>query len=685
MEIMKASSLQPLPSEWHAPSPIAEDPAPPSMEQVFPTTENREQPKPSVSLDISPPRVEQSVVIVKAPVVQQSRALIQAPAPPPHRPVVPPRSQENRYVALRPPVVLKEVNATRTGAMSVALHKFLKARDTNTKEIAQNLCESILRSNQTLVDAPITRPAISNERLVQEAMNKTQAIRRESHAKVSQNLLERFNKRAEDLTEKNRRLRAEYKAHHDRWTAHCRRLDKVMAASNAEGVPQRSTRSSRRSGFFGDAARSDLEMEQIIASLGSEDMTDPNVLAMHNMAVIPDLISTTDEAYKLGISYLDDNGMVDDPVQNYNVYEALGAWTAEERDIFLKKYAAHPKQFGAISAAIPGKTTSQCILFYYLHKKDLIDFRAVIAQLGTKRKRGRKAKGKSNALLADIRKQVGESEEIVSTDTKHAYRFTMAGRAAAGRRANLIMPTLVKLGSVPKKSAAPLVQTVASPVQAIAPPIVPPAQAVAPPAQTTVQTIAFPAAPPVPAPMEVTTLQSHDKETPIQTPMRRISPSEDGAEMGTIVVAPQKKKKKSVILSTEPSSAAGVEQALIAPKPVEKPKEKVKRPPGRPPKKNKQQQGTPGASGSTQKTTTTSYVWTQAEGDAYEDLLAIYGRDFVKIAADMPAKTALQCRNYYRNHSIDLEPIAEEAERRLKENPPSAVASFDLVYDPSEN
>ncbi|KIJ36742.1 hypothetical protein M422DRAFT_178906, partial [Sphaerobolus stellatus SS14] len=264
--------------------------------------------------------------------------------------------------------------------------------------------ESVLLANNALKDSPIIRTATANEDLVQATFEESLAMRSESHAQVSHTLLEKFTRRTKELSEKTRRLRTEYKGYHDRWVAYCRKLDEAMAASAAEGIPPRSTRASRRSGFYRDAARSDFEMEEIIASLGTEDLTDPNVLAMRNMAVIPDLISTTDPA-QLDVSYADDNGLVDDPADTFDVYDALGCWTTEERDIFLHNYAAHPKRFGIIAEALPGKTQAQCVLFYYLHKKDLIDFRDAVVRLGPKRKRGRKSgKGKSNALLTDIRK-----------------------------------------------------------------------------------------------------------------------------------------------------------------------------------------------------------------------------------------------------------------------------------------
>ncbi|KAF8524288.1 hypothetical protein BU17DRAFT_26064, partial [Hysterangium stoloniferum] len=261
----------------------------------------------------------------------------------------------------------------------------------------------IFRDNHALQDTPISRNRTSNDKLVREIMDGPFRDRLEDHISVFRKLSERFAKRSEELAQKTQKLRAEYKAYHERWVVNCRKLDQNMASQGTEGLPLPTARVTRRSSNFGDSVRSDLEMEQIIASLGNEDMTDPNVLAIRNTAVIPDLINTVPFNVDNQVMYADDNGLVDDPMNAFNAYDSLGRWTHEEKDVFLKKYGIYPKQFGTIASFLPNKTPAQCIMFYYLHKKELIDFRLAVSKYGPKRKRGRKTgKGKGNALLADI-------------------------------------------------------------------------------------------------------------------------------------------------------------------------------------------------------------------------------------------------------------------------------------------
>jgi hypothetical protein len=153
-------------------------------------------------------------------------------------------------------------------------------------------------------------------------------------------------------------------------------------------------------------------MEQIIASLGVEELTDPSYLAIKNVAKIPDMISVTEGS----VPYLfdDTNNIVDDPSEFYGASSGQDYWTEEERDVFLNEFAAHPKQFGLIAQRLPNKTAAQCVTYYYLHKKQGVDFKKAVMQYGTSRRRknGRASKQRGNALLADIRRHDDEVSRI---------------------------------------------------------------------------------------------------------------------------------------------------------------------------------------------------------------------------------------------------------------------------------
>ncbi|KAF6764305.1 hypothetical protein DFP72DRAFT_871486 [Ephemerocybe angulata] len=138
----------------------------------------------------------------------------------------------------------------------------------------------------------------------------------------------------------------------------------------------------------------------------------PNYLSMRNAATIPDMISVTQGQ----VDYLfdDTNHLVENPREYFAPDTGIDDWTDEEKRIFIDKFAQFPKQFGIIAEYIPHKTASQCVDYYYLHKKRQIDFRKVVAQLGPKkRKRRGGGKKKGNALLTDIAAaRCGGGEEL---------------------------------------------------------------------------------------------------------------------------------------------------------------------------------------------------------------------------------------------------------------------------------
>ncbi|KAG0704921.1 hypothetical protein DFH29DRAFT_909244 [Suillus ampliporus] len=271
----------------------------------------------------------------------------------------------------------------------------------------------VLRANRAIREPSLPSPTDAQDKLFQEfATDQRHQGRLDLHSQpIRTSLSAHFQGRETVLQEKQRKLREEYLELHQQWIAQCARLDNVSKGGLAEEsmLPSAGGRSTRRSAaVLGDAVRSDLEMEQIIANLGMEELTDPSYLAIKNVAKIPDMVSVT---HSCGPYYYDDmNNLVDEPAEFYGSSSALDLWTEEERLVFKEKYAAHPKQFGLISQYLPNKTAAQCVTYYYLHKPH-VDFRKAIAQYGAGRRRrnGRGAnKQKGNALLADIRRHDDE-------------------------------------------------------------------------------------------------------------------------------------------------------------------------------------------------------------------------------------------------------------------------------------
>ena len=320
----------------------------------------------------------------------------------------------------------------------VVMTRLLADRQTRGERV-----EPILATNLTLQryhQEKITYDEPVPDVLINEVMNPsgTRAqTRNEIYWSMQDTLVEKFKARQIALKDKVQRLREEYLSLHEKWVEHCARLDEQARAKQGPNasetpilpsvLPPATGRTTRRSAAtMGDAVRSDFEMEQIIASIGYDEATDPNQLCVRNLAVIPDMISVTHG--QVDYVFDDNNLRVDNPAEYYAPDTGIHDWTEEEKQVFLDKFAAHPKQFGAIAKALPNKTAAQCVDFYYLHKKVNIDFRNVVAMNapGKKGKR-RTGKRKGNGLMADIRKHDAE----VGPTTRGKGKRTAAATAAS--------------------------------------------------------------------------------------------------------------------------------------------------------------------------------------------------------------------------------------------------------------
>lgn len=190
--------------------------------------------------------------------------------------------------------------------------------------------------------------------------------------------------------------------------------------------------------YTSDAARSEAELLEIIQSLESAEMRNPESRAKKTTATIPPMILDERERMR---TYDDRSGLVQDPLTYYHTGPDTGdVWNQQEVTTFMESYMMYPKQFERISIAIGTKTACQCVLFYY-RKKKKIDFKALMkkGRRGKTTKHrdriaaairlatttgdsssggGKKTKSKGSALMADI----GEAQNSRKAKEKDAER-----------------------------------------------------------------------------------------------------------------------------------------------------------------------------------------------------------------------------------------------------------------------
>lgn len=73
---------------------------------------------------------------------------------------------------------------------------------------------------------------------------------------------------------------------------------------------------------------------------------------MRNLAVIPPMML---DVRQRRMRFLNNNGLLEDPVAVSKEQNHLGRWTEQEKQIFKEKYLQHPKNFSLIATFLPRK------------------------------------------------------------------------------------------------------------------------------------------------------------------------------------------------------------------------------------------------------------------------------------------------------------------------------------------
>ncbi|KAI0763473.1 hypothetical protein BD413DRAFT_606658 [Trametes elegans] len=570
----------------------------------------------------------------------------------------PPHVPETRRVQSTQQETAQSEKTVTEIPLADALRMIVRLRMMVSSQTEAERIEPILMSNRHIADPeePVT-PA--PERLVESITTKErQRVSEGSYDGTKHSLKKRFAAHKEALKDKVERLRKEYLALHEAWLVHCAKLDEVARANALEEAAATAGRTTRRSAAMGDAVRTDLEMEQILASLGNEELTDANHLSAKNAADIPDMISVTKG--RLDYIFDDTNNLVEDPHSFYALETGIDDWTTEEKAIFIEKYAMYPKQFGIIAQFLPNKTPAQCVTFYYLQKNTTIDFRKVVAQyntVGKRTRRGRGGKQKGNALLADILKH----DDEVSRDANQ--------NGTSGRRRRGAPQTSTPTPAPPPESEA-------GPSTAVQTPTEPPKKAGVSRRSTTQNT---PTGTPDPADSE----PANNKR-----PRRRANPTAKAAAAASLGQDPPEevvdedarpakrarrgRKSKAAEAEAAVNAAVEVESASTAPPTETKFIDQTET-------ARKKSSGGGAVWSDEDKGSATLMGYNPAA--QFLDLLSRHGHDFKRIAASMPNKTTIQVTSFYKANHIEME-LANVAAKAPKRSP-SPTASTSTAPEPT--
>uniref|UniRef100_A0A8C2WX91 Nuclear receptor corepressor 1 n=1 Tax=Cyclopterus lumpus TaxID=8103 RepID=A0A8C2WX91_CYCLU len=120
----------------------------------------------------------------------------------------------------------------------------------------------------------------------------------------------------------------------------------------------------RGTGLSATIARSEHEISEIIDGLSEQEN---NEKQMRQLSVIPPMMYDTEQRR---VRFINMNGLMDDPMKVYKGRQFMNVWNEHEKEIFKEKFVQHPKNFGLIASYLERKCVADCVLHYYLTKKN---------------------------------------------------------------------------------------------------------------------------------------------------------------------------------------------------------------------------------------------------------------------------------------------------------------------------
>ncbi|XP_076131486.1 nuclear receptor corepressor 1 isoform X1 [Alosa pseudoharengus] len=120
----------------------------------------------------------------------------------------------------------------------------------------------------------------------------------------------------------------------------------------------------RGTGLSATIARSEHEISEIIDGLSEQEN---NEKQMRQLSVIPPMMYDSEQRR---VKFINMNGLMEDPMKVYKSRQFMNVWTEHEKEIFREKFVQHPKNFGLIASYLERKCVADCVLYYYLTKKN---------------------------------------------------------------------------------------------------------------------------------------------------------------------------------------------------------------------------------------------------------------------------------------------------------------------------
>ncbi|XP_036777674.2 nuclear receptor corepressor 2 isoform X15 [Manis pentadactyla] len=160
----------------------------------------------------------------------------------------------------------------------------------------------------------------------------------------------------------------------------------------------------RSSGLSMSAARSEHEVSEIIDGLSEQENLEKQ---MRQLAVIPPMLYDADQQR---IKFINMNGLMDDPMKVYKDRQVMNMWSEQEKETFREKFMQHPKNFGLIASFLERKTVAECVLYYYLTKKNE-NYKSLVRRSYRRRGKSQQQMPRSNQDEKDEKEKEKEPEK----------------------------------------------------------------------------------------------------------------------------------------------------------------------------------------------------------------------------------------------------------------------------------
>uniref|UniRef100_A0A8C8SA92 Nuclear receptor corepressor 1 n=1 Tax=Pelusios castaneus TaxID=367368 RepID=A0A8C8SA92_9SAUR len=165
----------------------------------------------------------------------------------------------------------------------------------------------------------------------------------------------------------------------------------------------------RGAGLSATIARSEHEISEIIDGLSEQEN---NEKQMRQLSVIPPMMF---DAEQRRVKFINMNGLMEDPMKVYKDRQFMNVWNDHEKEIFKEKFVQHPKNFGLIASYLERKNVPDCVLYYYLTKKNE-NYKALVRRNYGKR-RGRNQQIARPSQEEKVEEKV-EEEKAEKTEKK---------------------------------------------------------------------------------------------------------------------------------------------------------------------------------------------------------------------------------------------------------------------------